>query len=102
MPENSRHRIDPAYSPEMEPTPTHESAANGFTPNRLTGYHVLPAIAFPVIGCVLYVLGMPVSEIFKFLLGCSGIGVMVTIAVTGGRRLAVTVAHSVLTLTNTK
>lgn len=63
---------------------------------RLTLPHVLPLIAFPMIGCALYVVGMPVADIFTFLAGCGGIGAMVTIAVTGGRRVLVALAHGVL------
>lgn len=83
--------------PEAAPVPT-----DGTAPGRVTLAHVLPAIAFPVIGCVLYVVGMPVADIFTFLLGCGGIGVLVTIAVTGGRRLVVAAAHGVLALTGSK
>ncbi|WP_371558687.1 hypothetical protein OG416_38850 [Streptomyces longwoodensis] len=57
---------------------------------------MLPLIVFPMIGCALYVVGMPVADIFTFLAGCGGIGAMVTISVTGGRRVLVAIAHGVL------
>ncbi|MFC8996207.1 hypothetical protein ACFT7U_10930 [Streptomyces rochei] len=79
-----------------------EEPTNTPTPSGLSVVHVLPAIAFPVIGVVLYIVGMPDSDILPFLLGCAGIGVMVTITVTGGRRLATAAAHAVLALTSTK
>ncbi|MCD9904224.1 hypothetical protein LUR56_37750 [Streptomyces sp. MT29] len=64
---------------------------------RLTVAHTLPMIAFPAIGCLLFILGkMPVSDIFFFLAGSGGIGAAVTIVVTGGRRAAVAIAHGVL------
>ncbi|WP_405657854.1 hypothetical protein OG379_39570 [Streptomyces sp. NBC_01166] len=64
---------------------------------RLTAAHVLPLIAFPMIGCLLYIVGdMPVTDVFTFLGGCGGIGALATIAVTGGRRVAVAIAHGIL------
>ncbi|MEV6594923.1 hypothetical protein [Streptomyces acidicola] len=98
MPKNNGSRAVPENVPDSVvlrqsgvPSPD-EASGTG----RLTLPHVLPLIAFPTIGCVLYVVGMPVSDIFTFLAGCGGIGAVVTIAVTGGRRLLVALAHGVL------
>jgi hypothetical protein len=66
---------------------------------RLTMAHVLPLIFFPVIGTVLFIVGMPVSEIPTFLGYCGGIGAAVTIAVTGGRRALLALAHGVIAAT---
>ncbi|MFJ1804291.1 hypothetical protein [Streptomyces sp. NPDC088180] len=65
--------------------------------SRLTPAHVLPLIGFPLIGALLYLVGsMPITDIFLFLSGCGTIGAGVTIAVTGGRRAMVAIAHGVL------
>ncbi|MGW7261509.1 hypothetical protein [Streptomyces sp. NPDC054834] len=70
--------------------------------HRLSVAQVLPTITFPVIGCALYIDGMPLMAIFRLLLGCGGIGVLVTLAVAGGRRLSVALARSVLALTDNR
>ncbi|MFD4955810.1 hypothetical protein [Streptomyces sp. NPDC058451] len=58
---------------------------------------MLPTTVFPMIGGLLYIAGgMPTADVFTFLAGCGGIGAAVTIVVTGGRRLATALAHSVL------
>ncbi|MER6231577.1 hypothetical protein ABT169_20860 [Streptomyces sp. NPDC001616] len=65
--------------------------------NRLTTAHVLPLIGFPLIGALLHLVGsMPITDVFLFLGGCGTIGASVTIAVTGGRRAMVAIAHGVL------
>lgn len=98
MAKNSGSRVVPGNSPDFvvlerssPPSPGEVSGAG-----RLTLPHVLPLIVFPMIGCVLYAVGMPVSDTFTFLAGCGGIGAAVTIAVTGGRRVLVALAHGVL------
>jgi hypothetical protein len=47
----------------------------------------------------LFIVGMPVSEIPTFLGYCGGIGAAVTIAVTGGRRALLALAHGVIAAT---
>ncbi|MFD6294029.1 hypothetical protein ACFWFU_04255 [Streptomyces sp. NPDC060235] len=66
---------------------------------RLTIAHVLPLIFFPVVGTVLFVVGMPVSDIPIFLGWCAGIGATATITVTGGRRALLALAHGVIAAT---
>ncbi|OQR63382.1 hypothetical protein B6E66_13605 [Streptomyces maremycinicus] len=66
--------------------------------HRLSVAQVLPTITFPAIGCALYIEGMQLTAIFRLLFGCGGIGVLVTLAVAGGRRLLVALAHGVLAL----
>ncbi|MFE5374020.1 hypothetical protein [Streptomyces mirabilis] len=63
---------------------------------------MLPLIFFPAIGTVLFVVGMPVSNIPAFLGYCGGIGVTVTLAVTGGRRALLALAHGVIAATGSK
>ncbi|MDA4893424.1 hypothetical protein PFZ55_41850 [Streptomyces sp. MS2A] len=63
---------------------------------------MLPLITFPMIGCALYVAGMQLADIFTFLAGCGGIGAMVTIAVTGGRRVLVALAHGILAVASSR
>lgn len=70
--------------------------SGSLTAGRLTLPQVLPTIVFPMIGCFLYVAGMPTGETFEFLAGCGGIGAAVTVSVTGGRRVAIGLAHAVL------
>ena len=69
---------------------------------RLTMAHVLPLVLFPVIGTVLFAMGMPVSDIPVFLGYCAGIGAAATIAVTGGRRALIALAHGIIAATGTK
>ncbi|MDX3772358.1 MULTISPECIES: hypothetical protein [unclassified Streptomyces] len=70
---------------------------------RLTVAQALPLTVFPMIGCLLYIVGaMPVPDIFVFLAGCGGVGAVVTIAVTGGRRAMVAIAHGVLAATQNR
>ncbi|MFF0408456.1 hypothetical protein [[Kitasatospora] papulosa] len=77
--------------------PAHPVQADLPGQGRLTAAHVLPLIAFPMIGCLLYIVGdMPVTDVFTFLGGCGGIGALATVAVTGGRRVAVAIAHGIL------
>lgn len=65
--------------------------------SRLTTAHVLPLIGFPLIGTLLHLVdSMPITDIFLFLGGCGTIGAGVTIAVTGGRRAMVAIAHGIL------
>ncbi|MFG2441155.1 hypothetical protein [Streptomyces sp. NPDC048508] len=68
---------------------------------RLTVAHVLPMIFFPAIGTVLFAVGMPVADIPTFLGWCAGIGATATIAVTGGRRALLALAHGVVATTGT-
>jgi hypothetical protein len=85
--------------PALAAPPMVEPTSHG----RLTVTHLLPAIAFPMIGCLLYIVGdMPVPDVFTFLLGCGAIGAAVTIFVTGGRRAAVAIAHGILAAMNPK
>ncbi|MFJ8275403.1 hypothetical protein ACIQ8G_34790 [Streptomyces sp. NPDC094154] len=69
---------------------------------RLTMAHVLPLVLFPAIGTILFVVGMPVSDIPIFLGYCAGIGAAATIAVTGGRRALIALAHGIIAATGTK
>ncbi|EKX65585.1 hypothetical protein PV416_39785 [Streptomyces ipomoeae] len=101
MPKNSGSRAVPENIPQsvvLSQSSTPSPAAGGEVPGLrgLTLPHVLPLIVFPMIGCVLYVVGMPVTDVFTFLAGCGGIGAAVTIAVTGGRRVLLAFAHGVL------
>ncbi|MGW9203669.1 hypothetical protein ACWGQU_25420 [[Kitasatospora] papulosa] len=81
-------------APQLPPVP---EQAEPTRPGNLTAVHVLPPIAFPMIGCLLHIVGdMPVTDVFTFLGGCGGIGALATIAVTGGRRVAVAIAHGIL------
>lgn len=66
---------------------------------RLTLAHTLLLIAFPALGAVLFALGMTTSEIPVFLGYCGGIGAAVTIAVTGGRRALLAIAHGIIAAT---
>ncbi|MEU2408660.1 hypothetical protein ABZ609_30725 [Streptomyces rubiginosohelvolus] len=98
MAKNSGSRAVPENIPDLgvpqqgsRPSPIQASGAG-----RLTLPQVLPLIVFPMIGGVLSAMGMPVSDTFTLLAGCGGIGVAVTIAVTGGRRVLVALAHGVL------
>ncbi|PWI05120.1 hypothetical protein DIZ27_41325 [Streptomyces sp. NWU339] len=104
MPKNSGSRAVPENIPVSvmlkQSSPPHTGEV--FGTSRLTLPHVLPLIVFPMIGCVLYVVGMPVSDIFAFLAGCGGIGAAVTIVVTGGRRALVALAHGVLAATSNR
>ncbi|MEV3852478.1 hypothetical protein [Streptomyces microflavus] len=77
--------------------PAHLAQADPTRPGSLTAAHVLPLIAFPMIGCLLYIVGgMPVTDVFTFLGGCGGIGALATVAVTGGRRAVIAIAHGIL------
>lgn len=102
MPKNSGSRAVPENVPDSvvlnqsSPLPHAAPGREASGAGRLTLPHVLPLIAFPMIGCALYVAGMPLADIFTFLAGCGGIGAMVTVAVTGGRRVLVALAHGVL------
>ncbi|MFF0143084.1 hypothetical protein ACFYRN_42545 [Streptomyces sp. NPDC005227] len=70
---------------------------------RLTVAQVLPTTVFPMIGSLLYIAGgMRITDVFTFLAGCGGIGAVVTISATGGRRLAMALAHGFLAAVNTK
>ncbi|MFF7977250.1 hypothetical protein [Streptomyces sp. NPDC007905] len=71
-------------------------------PHRLSLAQVLPTTTFPTIGCILHSEGMPLAATFELLLGCGAIGVLVTLGVTGGRRLLVALAHGVLALANNR
>uniref|UniRef100_A0AAU3I880 Uncharacterized protein n=1 Tax=Streptomyces sp. NBC_01393 TaxID=2903851 RepID=A0AAU3I880_9ACTN len=83
--------------PDVQPTKALRSDPAGEpVPHRLSLAQVLPTITFPTIGCALYSEGMPLAAIFELLLGCGAIGVLVTLGVTGGRRLLVALAHGVL------
>lgn len=58
-------------------------------PSRLTIAQVLPGMVFPVLGCILYLVGkVPVVDIVALLGSCCAIGAVVTLIVSGGRRLA--------------
>lgn len=98
MPKNSGSRAVPENIPDSVVLKRNSLLSPGEASGagRLTLPHVLPLIVFPMIGCVLYVVGMPVFDTFTFLAGCGGIGAAVTIAVTGGRRVLVALAHGVL------
>ncbi|MEU9272720.1 hypothetical protein AB0E04_46145 [Streptomyces sp. NPDC048251] len=108
MPKNSGSRAVPEDVPrsvvlsQSGPLSTVVPADAASGAGGLTLPHVLPLIAFPMIGCVLYVVGMPVSDVFTFLAGCGGIGAAVTIAVTGGRRVLVALAHGILVVTSNR
>ncbi|WP_406473706.1 hypothetical protein [Streptomyces platensis] len=58
-------------------------------PVRLTIGHALLITVFPVLGCILYLVGhVQLTEVLELLAGCGGIGAGVTVIVTGGRRMA--------------
>jgi hypothetical protein len=98
-PPQHQNTSGPAELPAVAALPTVEPTGD----RRLTVTHLLPAIAFPMIGCLLYIVGnMPVRDVFTFLLGCGAIGAVVTIFVTGGRRAAVATAHGILAAMNPK
>ncbi|MFD8740892.1 hypothetical protein ACWGA9_43610 [Streptomyces sp. NPDC054950] len=64
---------------------------------RLTVAQVLPTIMFPMFGCLLYIVGgMQVGDILLFLAGCGGIGAAAAALTSGGRRMALVVAHSLI------
>ncbi|MET7650505.1 MULTISPECIES: hypothetical protein [unclassified Streptomyces] len=74
-----------AVQPKKEPTNDGSAPA----PVRLTIGPVLLITVFPVLGCILYLVGhVQLAEILELLGGCGGIGVGVTVIVTGGRRMA--------------
>ncbi|MBB4796283.1 hypothetical protein BJY54_006987 [Streptomyces nodosus] len=54
------------------------------------------------VGAILFVVGMPVSDIPVFLGYCAGIGAAATIVVTGGRRALIALAHGIIAATGTK
>lgn len=85
-------------APDIETVP--QASPPG--PGRLTLPQVLPTIAFPIIGFFLYFVGMPMREVFEFLAGCGSIGAAVTVLVSGGRRMAVGLAHAVLSAAGTR
>lgn len=87
---------------DVETIPQATFPAGTATTGRLTLPQVLPTIVFPMIGCFLYVAGMPMGETFEFLAGCGGIGAAVTVSVTGGRRVAIGLAHAVLSAAGTR
>ncbi|MEV4192001.1 hypothetical protein [Streptomyces toxytricini] len=57
---------------------------------------VCGVIAFPALGTVLAVVGMPSTEIYSLLSYCGAIGVGVTVAVSGGRRFVAALAQTLL------
>ncbi|MFD3890536.1 hypothetical protein [Streptomyces microflavus] len=104
MPKNSGSRAVPENVPasavlQQSTTP---SLTGETGTGRLSLAHVLPLTVFPMIGGALHMAGMPTSDIFAFLGGCGGIGAAVTIAVTGGRRTLVALAHGVLAAAGNK
>lgn len=84
-------------------TPTPLTAAPSARPDpeqiRLPMPVALGLIAFPVLGTVLAVMGMPTSEIVPLLTYCAGIGVAAVLAVSGGRRLVAGLASFVVRIT---
>lgn len=99
MPKNNGGRAVPENIPDSAALKKSASPLPGNLPGtgRLTVAHVLPMTVFPMIGCLLYIVGgMPVFDTFLFLAGCGGVGAAVTITVTGGRRAVVAIAHGVL------
>ncbi|WP_129593426.1 hypothetical protein [Streptomyces sp. C] len=53
-------------------------------------------IAFPVLGTVLAIAGMPANEIYPLLGYCGAIGTAVLVAASGGRKLITGLAELVL------
>ncbi len=100
VPENVPYSV--VLSQDTPLLPAAASTNEAPSAGRLTLPHVLPLIIFPMIGCVLYAMSMPVADVFTFLTGCGGIGAAVTIAVTGGRRVLVALAHGILTAVGTR
>ncbi|MGF0174558.1 hypothetical protein ACQF36_29880 [Streptomyces sp. Marseille-Q5077] len=97
MPKNG-NQPTPA-SPDVATAPPGQMLAAG----RLTVAQVLPTTVFPMIGSLLYIVGgMPVPDVFTLLAGCGAIGAAATIFVTGGRRLAMALAHGVIAAANSK
>ncbi|MFJ1958798.1 hypothetical protein ACIOGT_38725 [Streptomyces microflavus] len=98
MPKHIADRV--VRTKNASPAALHQQASTpGELPgtSRLTPAHVLPLISFPLIGALLHLVGsMQITDIFLFLGGCGTIGAGVTIAVTGGRRAMVAIAHGVL------
>ncbi|MFH9044791.1 hypothetical protein ACH4FA_36490 [Streptomyces sp. NPDC017966] len=99
MPKNNGSRVVPQNLPHAiaqgstsSPAPGDDASGLG----RLTLPHVLPLIIFPMVGSVLYVVGMPITDVFTFLTGYGCIGAAVTIMATGGRRVLVALAHGIL------
>ncbi|MGW5434898.1 hypothetical protein ACWET9_48800 [Streptomyces sp. NPDC004059] len=93
------HSLDVADSTALKQVAT---VAGGTGTPRLTMAHVLPLVLFPLIGTVLFAVGMPVSDIPVFLGYCAAIGAASTIAVTGGRRALIALAHGIIAATGTK
>ncbi|MFD9403513.1 hypothetical protein ACFWA4_32410 [Streptomyces sp. NPDC060011] len=102
MAEGNGRRAVPENVPDSPAPPESTPVTSGDNGTvRLTTAHVLPLIFFPIIGTVLFVVGMPVSDIPTFLGWCAGIGATATIAVTGGRRALLALAHGVIATTGT-
>ncbi|MFD0371136.1 hypothetical protein [Streptomyces sp. NPDC127114] len=71
----------------------------GAEQSRLSLPFVLGIIAFPVLGTVLALAGMPTNEIVPLLAYCAGIGTAAVLVASGGRRLAAGLASAVLRIT---
>ncbi|MBW5485242.1 hypothetical protein [Streptomyces bambusae] len=79
---NSSSTPASALSPAAEPT-------------RLTLPMVLGLIAFPVLGTVLAITGVPAAEIYPLLAYCGAIGATVLIVASGGRKMIAGLAELV-------
>ncbi|MFJ5974482.1 hypothetical protein [Streptomyces sp. NPDC093060] len=67
--------------------PGRNASATG--PVRLAIGPAVLITVFPVLGCILYLVGhVQLPEVLELLGGCGGIGAGVTVVATGGRRTA--------------
>ncbi|MFD9604783.1 hypothetical protein [Streptomyces sp. NPDC059970] len=58
-----------------------------FQPGSISTTHVAGVVAFPTLGTVMAMGGMPVADIYPLLGICGAIGVSAVFAASGGRRL---------------